>query len=293
MTRRDRPLRVALIQWRPVPGAPDRNLAMAAELIARAGHARADLVVMPELWPAGYDASTLAADVASAAQPLDGPRGSVLAGLAREHGLWLQAGSVPERDGERIYNTATLYSPEGRLAARHRKFHHYGPGGEARAFAAGDGPTVYVPGGDRPPVGLSVCFDGDFPETARALREAGARVVLEPAAYEYAAESWWERLYPGHALANGQWWILANQAGGPEDGGCFGRSRIIAPSGEVVVEAERVAPGHEATEPLCLADVDLRAGWEAADAEGAELFDGRTPGAPVTVVGDVPATMSA
>lgn len=293
MNRLARPIRVATAQWRPVPGAPDRNLATAAELVARAGHAGCDLVVMPELWPAGYDATTLAADVASAAEPLDGPRGAVLAGLAREHGLWLQAGSVPERDGERIYNTAPLYSDQGRLVARHRKFHRYGPGGEARAFSAGDGPTVYAPGGDHLPVGLSVCFDGDFPETARALREAGARLVLEPAAYEYAAESWWERLYPAHALANGQWWILANQAGGPADRGCFGRSRIIAPSGEVIAEAERVAPGHEVTEPLCIADVDLRAGWEAADADAAELFDGRRPGAPVTVVGDPPVATSA
>jgi predicted amidohydrolase len=282
-----------MAQWRPVAGAPDLNLAAAAELIAAAGRAHCDLVVMPELWPAGYDAATLAADVASAAEPLDGPRGVALAGLAREHGLWLQGGSVPERDGEHIYNTAPLYAPDGRLVARHRKFHLYAPGGEPRAFEAGEGPTVYAPAGDAPAIGLSVCFDGDFPETARALREAGARLVLAPSAYEYAAESWWERLYPAHALANGQWWILVNQAGGPADSGCFGRSRIISPRGDIVAEAPRATPGIDATAQLTVTEVDLRAGWDAADADGAELFDERMPHAPVTVVRDAVATTSA
>jgi len=276
------PVRIGLAQWRPVPGAADANLATASELIARAGRARCNLVVMPELWPTGYDPATLAADIPAAAQPLDGPRGATLAQLAREHGLWLQAGSVPELDQGRRYNTAPLYSPDGRLVASHRKFHRYGPGGEPLAFDAGTGPTVFAPA-DGPAIGLAVCFDGDFPETGRSLRAAGARLVLEPAAYEYAAESWWERLYPAHALANGQWWVLANQAGGPVESGCFGRSRIISPRGDIVAEASRAAAGTQPEPELHVAEVDLGVGWEAADAEGSELFDERCE-APVAVV---------
>ncbi len=285
------PVRIGLAQWRPVPGAPGLNLAVASELIARAGRARCDLVVMPELWPTGYRPATLAADIASAAEPLHGPRGEALAALACEHGLWLQAGSVPELNEGRRYNTAPLYAPDGRLVASHRKFHRYGPGGEPLAFDAGEGPTVYMPA-DGPPIGLAVCFDGDFPETGRALRAAGARLVLEPAAYEYAAEPWWERLYPAHALANGQWWVLVNQAGGPADTGCFGRSRIISPRGDIVAEASRAAVDLEPAPELHIAEVDLGAGWEAADAEGSELFDERCE-APVSVVRDPAATRSA
>ena len=278
------PVRVGLVQWHPTPGAPETNLATATALIGRAGRAGCTLVVMPELWPSGYDPATLGADVASAAEPLDGPRGRRLAALAREHRLWLQAGTVPELVDGRRYNTAPLYGPDGRLLARHRKFHRYGPGGEPRVFDAGEGPTVYAPAGDGPAIGLSVCFDGDFPETGRALREAGARLVLQPAAYEYAAEPWWERLYPGHALANGQWWVLANQAGGPADAGCFGRSQVISPGGEVVAEAPRATPGSEPAPELLVADVDLAAGCRQADAESSVLFDDRIAHAPVTVV---------
>jgi predicted amidohydrolase len=256
-------LRVGLAQWRSIPGAPAPNLSTATELIERAAAAGCRLVVMPELWACGYAPATLAADVRAAAEPLDGPRGQALAALAGRHSLWLAAGSVPESAAGRIYNTAALYDPNGRLAARHRKFCLYAPGGEPDVFAAGDGPTV-CDCSELGRVGLLVCFDGDFPETARALRAAGARLVIEPAAYEFAAETWWDRLYPAHALANGQWWILVNQAGGDAETGCFGRSRVVSPSGGVVAEASRASEGTVPDPELLVVDIPL----------GAELDDG-------------------
>jgi predicted amidohydrolase len=273
------PLRVGLAQWSAVPGDPDRNLAEATRLIGQAAESGCRLVVLPESWPSGYDPETLAADVAASAEPLDGPRGRQLSRLAAEHELWLLAGSVPERDqtGD-VYNTIPFYDPTGRLIASHRKFHLYLPGNEDRAFATGTGPTVCDCGPELGIVGLSICFDGDFPETARGLREAGARLVLQPSAYEYAAEHWWDRLYPANALANGQWWLLVNQVGGE----CFGASRVISPLGEVIAEARRLDGAGPAPEPeLVVADIDLAHGLELADAEAGLLFEDRLAGAPV------------
>jgi predicted amidohydrolase len=275
-------LRVGLAQWRATPGAPAENLRAASELIERAGRAGCHLVVLPELWACGYAPATLADDAAAAAEPLDGPRGQALAALAGHHSLWLAAGSVPEADAGVIYNTAALYEPGGRLVARHRKFCLYAPGGEPDVFAAGDGPTV-CDCSDLGRVGLAVCFDGDFPETARALRAAGARLVIEPAAYEFAAESWWERLYPGHALANGQWWILVNQAGGDAGTGCFGRSRVLSPTGEVVAEASRAAEGSLPDPELVVVDIALD-----PDADGGVLFGDRPLDPVASVVSSVP-----
>jgi predicted amidohydrolase len=276
-----RALRIGLAQWPAVPGDPARNLEVAGELVAEAGGARCRLVVMPELWASGYDPATLAADMRACAEPLSGPRSAHLAALAAEHELWLAAGSVPERDAaDRVYNTLALYDPAGRLVASHRKFQRYLPGGEDRAFEAGEGPTVCDCGAELGVVGLSVCYDGDFPETARALREAGARLVLQPSAYECGAEGWWDRLYPAAALANGQWWVLVNQIGE----GCFGASRIISPLGEVVAEATRWTNGGEgesAARELLVVDIDLTAGIAQSDAEASSLFEDRRPGAPV------------
>jgi predicted amidohydrolase len=277
------PLRVGLAQWCATPGDPDQNLSDAEELIARAGAAGCRLVVLPELWASGYDPATLASDLQACAEPLDGPRSERLSALAAEHELWLAAGSVPERDADgQIYNTLALYDPSGRLLASHRKFHRYLPGGEDRAFSAGTGPTVCDCGPELGIVGLSVCYDGDFPETGRALRQAGARLVLQPAAYECGAESWWERLYPGTALANGQWWVLVNQIGE----GCFGASRVISPLGEVVAEGQRWDGSGTVPAPeLIVAEIDLEGGLAEADAEAASLFEERMVDAPVRVVG--------
>jgi predicted amidohydrolase len=98
-------LRVGLAQWRSTPGAPAPNLSTATALIERAAAAGCRLVVLPELWACGYSPATLAVDVRTAAEPLDGPRGQALAQLAARHSLWLASGSVPEADAGRIYNT--------------------------------------------------------------------------------------------------------------------------------------------------------------------------------------------
>ncbi len=255
-----------LAQWLAVPGRPEENEATAARLIGELAGRGADLVVLPELWACGYDVFSLAADAAAAAQPLSGRRVAWLGGLARRYGIWLAAGSVPERassgSGEALFNTALLFGRDGELVAWHRKFRLYSPLGEDRVFAAGDGVTVCRTE-ELGVVGLAVCFDGDFPETARSLRAAGADLVLVPAAYETGAASWWRTLYPAHALSNGQWWVMANQCGANPGGELLGESQVIAPDGEVVARAPSVTepPRHPATgaaEPETLVvEIDL------------------------------------
>src|SRR5205807_1099977 len=86
--------------------------------------------------------------------------------------------------------------------------------------------------------GMILCA-GTFPETARSLRHAGAGLVLHPSAYEAAAQTWWDTIYPAQALCNGQWWIAANQHGGAGPDRMLGGSRVIAPDGRTVASAPR------------------------------------------------------
>lgn len=254
---------VGIAQWLPDCGEPDSNLADALDRIGALAGAGGELVVLPELWPCGYDPATLLADASASAEPLDGPRGAALAAAAKRHGIWLFAGTVPEHDRERLFNTAVVYAPDGTLRAAHRKRHLYTPLGEDAVFSPGDTATVVqVPGLGA--VGISTCFDGDHPAYARELFDFGARIVVAPCAYETAAESWWDLLYPANALVNGQWWIMSNQVGGK----LLGRSRVIAPDGSTLAEAERVAtPGSE----TIVLDVDLLAGIAVADKESGAL----------------------
>ena len=262
--RRD--LLVALAQWLPVPGEHDMNLESAMGWIEKAGAAGADLVVLPELWPSGYDTSTLKENVLAAAEPLPGPRSEKLGALARQLAIWVFAGSVPEWDGELIYNTAIVLDREGALVARHRKIHLYSPTGEDKIFAAGSSLTTFVDE-ELGNVGLTVCFDGDFPETARSLGARGSDLVVQVNAYEKEAESYWDLLYPAAALANGQWWLLANQCGSTKTGTLLGASRVISPAGEIVAQAQRAGLGETPLAELLL----CRMG-ESSETESARGF---------------------
>ena len=257
-------VRAGLAQWTPAREAAV-NLQIAVASIEELGRRGCTLVVLPELWLCGYRPATLGGDARAVAEPLDGPVQQRLAGLAREAGLVLCAGSFPERDGERLFNTAVVYGPGGELLLAHRKACLYG-GAEGEAFSAGAAAVTVgeVPGLGR--TGLCVCFDGDFPETARALRAAGAGVVLHPSAYEAAAETWWDIIYPAQALCNGQWWISANQHGGTGADRMLGGSRVIAPDGRVVAAAPRHRD--EVPEPELLV-ADIAVGRELATAAAA------------------------
>jgi predicted amidohydrolase len=266
---------VGIAQWLPGPGDAEGNLAVALELVAKLAKRRCDLILLPELWPSGYSPKTLAGDVAATAEPLDGPRTAALAAAAAAAGSWLAAGSVPERDGEDVYNTALLFGRDGELRAAHRKAHLYAPLGEDLIFAAGQRLTV-CPTEDFGVVGLPVCFDGDFPETARALRLAGARVVVQASAYEVEAEGWWDGLYPARALENGQWWVMSNQCGRTPSGALLGGSQVISPLGRLVSRAVKV---HEVSEPagpaLLVAEIALRTELADADRLNSALWENR------------------
>jgi predicted amidohydrolase len=269
---------VGIAQWLPRPGDAAGNLAAALGLIAELGERGCDLIVLPELWPSGYSPKTLADDVAASAEPLEGPRTAALARAAAAAGAWLAAGSVPERDGADVYNTALLFGRDGELRGVHRKAHLYAPLGEDLIFAAGPRLTV-CPTEDFGAVGLPVCFDGDFPETARALRLAGARVVVQVSAYEVEAESWWDGLYPARALENGQWWVMSNQCGRTPSGTLLGGSQVISPLGRVVSRAvkarELTASGFSACPALLVAEIALRAELAEADRLNAALWENR------------------
>lgn len=255
---------VGIAQWLPEPGRPRRNLATAIGLIEELARRGADLVVLPELWPCGYDVQSLPEDARQAAEPLLGTRSKALSRCARGLGIWLAAGSVPEQDGEALHNTGLLYDRHGRLRAWHRKVHLYCPTGEDKIFTPGDRLTICRTD-EFGVVGLSVCFDGDFPESSRALRLAGAAFVIQPSAYETAARDWWERLYPAAALSNGQWWVMANQCGANTSGTLLGLSQVLSPAGEVVARARDAADGESPPAELLVVPVPLRAGIARAE----------------------------
>lgn len=141
-----------------------------------AGASDADVVVLPELCTTGYNFSSEAEAALHAEDALTGPTSQTLHELAKEHDLHIAAG-IPERDGERLYNSQLLVGPEG-VVHCYRKVHLFAD--EKRFFSPGDSFFVSEPiRGVR--MGLMVCFDWFFPESMRTLMLMGADIVLHSA----------------------------------------------------------------------------------------------------------------
>jgi predicted amidohydrolase len=271
-----RDLLVGVAQWLSVPGRPAQNLRVALSMVEQAGARGVELLVLPELWSCGYDPVTLPTDARQDAEWRDGPRSAHLAEAARAAGLWLVAGSVPERgENGTVFNTSLVFDPAGELVAWHRKAHLYPPTCERDVFTPGDRLTTFEHQ-DLGVVGLIISFDGDFPEVARTLAMRGARLVVAPSAYEIAGATAWEVLYPAMALANSQWWVQSNQCGSHQTSTLLGGSRIVAPTGTVVAEAGRTLPGCSHPAELLVHRIDLGLAY-AREGLSALLEDERRP----------------
>ena len=109
-------MKLAQIQMRV---GPDKaaNLRHAEALLAQA--ADADMAVLPEMFCCPYDNACFRAY----GEPEGGPAYQMLSRAAAAHGLWVVGGSLPELDGDKVYNTSYVFDPTGRCVARHRKMH--------------------------------------------------------------------------------------------------------------------------------------------------------------------------
>jgi predicted amidohydrolase len=111
------------------------------------------------------------------AQPLPNPAEEIFRGWARKHGIWLLPGSMFEKVGDLVYNTATVINPQGDIVGRYRKMFPFRPY-EAGVESGTDFMVFDVPDAGR--FGVSICYDLWFPETARTLAAMGAEVILHP-----------------------------------------------------------------------------------------------------------------
>ncbi|MEV4335624.1 carbon-nitrogen family hydrolase [Streptomyces sp. NPDC049590] len=226
-------MRASLIQTAVDEGEPvgSRRRRMAALVREQSG---ADLVVLPELWTTGAFAYE---EFGAEAEPLEGPTYEAMAAAARDAGVWLHAGSIPERDPEGpLYNTSLVFSPSGELAAAYRKIHRFGfDKGEAVLMGAGrDLVTVRLPGTT---LGVATCYDLRFPELFRSLVDAGAETLVIPAGWPERRRAHWTLLARARAVENQAFVLACGTAGTHAGVPQAGHSIVVDPWGEVLAEA--------------------------------------------------------
>ena len=219
----------------------DRNLEVAERLVRAAAADGAELVVLPEKWTVLGPPEA----IADCAEPIDGPALSAAAGWARELGIFLVAGSVPERvpDWEKLANTSVMFGPDGERRAVYRKIHMFdvsvGDVEYRESAIEQAGEEISIGDADGVLVGLTICYDLRFPELFRILALRGAKVITVPAAFtERTGRDHWEVLIRARAIENQVFIVAPGQVGdAPPHYRSFGRSMIVDAWGVVLAQA--------------------------------------------------------
>jgi predicted amidohydrolase len=247
-------LRVAAVQLNST-AEKERNLEVAESLVRAAAAEGAALVALPEKW----NLLGLGEQLVAGAEPLDGPTLEAARSWARELGIHLLAGSIPERaEGEKAFNTSVLIGPDGEDVAVYRKIHMFDVdvGGVSYRESEHEEPgseIVTAPVGELT-AGLTVCYDLRFPELFRILAVRGARLITLPSAFTLlTGRDHWEVLVRARAIENQVFMVAPNQVGeAPPQYSSYGRSAIVDPWGVVLA----MAPDEEC---FVIAELDLSA----------------------------------
>lgn len=229
------PLVVAAAQAESVSGDVAGNAATAAELVGDAASAGARVVVLPELFLPGYDLAGLADDIErDVVDPEGDPRLEPLRTASRDAGTIAVVGaSVRSGGGPR--RTIGVLVVDATGAVRHAYDKQHLLSAEAAVFEPGTDRAIMTVDGW--PLGLAVCYDGCFPEHARAYADDGALAYLAPAAYVVGSEHRRDLYYAARALDNGSYVVFADLAGPCGAKTFSGGSGIYDPEGQPIARA--------------------------------------------------------
>lgn len=221
---------VGVVQFHATPGDRAGNLAIAeAQLRAMAGDGL-DIAVLPELFGSGYD---MAADLDLAAEDQDGPTVTELTRIAGDLDIVLATTVLCRTDRGALVNRAVVLSGSGVLASADKARLW---GAERGTFAPGDGGLAVA----RTPlatIGVAVCYEAGFPESARALARQGVDIIAMPSAFGRQRMHAWDLQTRSRALENGCFVAAAGMCGENATGTQFaGTSRIVDPRGTVLLE---------------------------------------------------------
>jgi len=267
---------MSIVRMAAVAAPFDRDLeadfGRVADLIARARADGVRLLALPEACLGGYLAHLDGGADEPPALSLDGPEIARLAAMA---GDMVVCAGYCEADGDRRYNSVVCVH-DGRVLGNHRKVHQ--PLGENASYDSGDSFAAFDTPVGR--LGLLICYDKAFPESARALALDGAEIIVVVSAWpgsrtnapDDLADDRWTRRFDlfdrARALENQVVWLSANQSGSFGSLRFVCSAKVVDPGGDVLATTG-TAPG------MAVAAVDVTAALAAARRSMAHLRDRR------------------
>lgn len=224
------------------------NIAAVAALVEQAAASGAQVILPPELFSGPYFCREERDEFFALARPVaEHPSVIAMQALAAKLGVAIPT-SLFERDGHHYYNTLAMIGPDGEIIGTYRKSHiPDGPGYEEKFYfrPGNDGFKTWDVFGAR--IGIGICWDQWYPETARCLALKGAQVLMYPTAIgsepkdaEMDTSRMWRRAMIGHAVSNCMPVVAANRIGHEGDGAAgtsfYGHSFICDEWGDMVAE---------------------------------------------------------
>lgn len=238
-----RTVTVSIVQMLAQDGEKERTVDRMMAHLDEAGARGSDLAVLPELWTGlGLSDAQLHRQIA---EDVPGPVTDRLCEKARQHGMAI-CGSLYERSGNAVYNTAPVISAEGNIVGRYRKTHLFDVPNRTD-IRAGIKESDKVMAGDElavfdlkfAKIGVSICSDLRFPEVYRELALKGSEISLCISAFLAPRVDHWEFLLRARASENQTYVLASGQVGTePKSGiGFVGRSMVVDPWGTVIATA--------------------------------------------------------
>lgn len=228
--------KVALLQTL-VCDNKQKNIDNAVKLIEKVSKEGADIAVLPEMFCCPYDNAWFR----KFSEEEAGPAYKAMSDAAKANGIYIVAGTIPELENDKVYNTAYVFDKSGKQITKHRKMHLFDidvKGGqyfkESDTFTPGSNVTVFET--EFCKIGLAICYDIRFPELSRLMAVEGAEVIIYPGAFNMTTgPAHWELSFRARALDNQVYAIGVAPARDMKSSyHSFGNSIVTSPWGNVV-----------------------------------------------------------
>ncbi len=231
-------LKIGLIQMKVENNKKD-NLTKAAQLIKKIAIEKPDIVILPEMFSCPY----ISSNFPLYAEEEGDYSFNFLSDLAKTNKIYLVAGSIAEKDSDKIYNTSYIFDRKGQMIGKHRKVHLFDIDiknkqrfKESDTLSAGNEVTVFDT--EFCKIGLCICYDFRFPELARLMVNNGAKAIIVPASFNMiTGPAHWHTMFRSRAIDNQVFTIGCSPARDYNSSYVsYGHSLIVSPFGEVLTE---------------------------------------------------------
>lgn len=246
-------IKLALCQMNVVDNK-EKNMKTARLMIEESISKNADFIILPEMFNCPYsnDKFIEYGEKEKSSETL-----SEISKLAKSNNAYILAGSIPEIEEDKLYNTSYLFDRQGNVIAKHRKMHLFDIDVKGKiTFKESDvltaGNDFTIADTEFGKVGIGICYDIRFPELAKIMVENGALILIYPGAFNMTTgPAHWELLFRSRAMDNQAFCIgVAPALNNDASYHSYGHSIITNPWGEVISQASE-------KESLIISEIDL------------------------------------